>query len=477
MYTPTPRIPLRAALPTALLFALCTAPRQAAEAQTLPPPAHQQLARAIFKELIEINTTQAGGNTRITEALAARFRAAGFPDADVQIVGPAPGKENLVVRYRGKGRGKPILFVAHLDVVDARPEDWSLPPFELTEREGYFYGRGTSDNKDAVAVLVANLLRLKGERYTPERDLILALTADEEVTSNTNGVDWLLQHRRDLIDAEYALNPDGGGADSRGGKREQLLVQTSEKVYLTFQLEVTNPGGHSSLPVPENAIYRLANGLARLSRLEFPVRLNTTTRGYFQRMAEREAGTTRADMLALLDPTPDPAAAARLAGTPFYNATLRTTCVATMLDAGHAENALPQRARATVQCRLLPGESPEEVRETVRRALADDQIAVTPLWEVRPSPETPPPPAVMQAVESVTRELWPGVAVLPFMSTGATDGLYLRRAGVPVYGVSGLFLDVDDVRAHGRDERIEVRSFYEATEFMYRLMKRLGGGK
>ncbi len=438
--------------------------------------AHQQLARAIFKELVEINTTDSSGDcTKAAEAMAARFRAAGFAAADVAVVGPSPKKQNVVARLRGRGTGRPILLIAHLDVVEARPEDWSFDPFVFLERDGYYYGRGTNDIKSGAAVLAADLIRLRQEGYTPDRDLIVALTADEE-GGTANGVEWLLQHRKDLIDAEYCLNVDGGGGELRRGVKIANELQTGEKVYLSFVLETKNKGGHSSLPVKDNAIYHLAGGLSRLAAFEFPVRLNDTTRAFFERMAGAEVGATAADMKAVAGTPPDAAAAARLsASSPYFNALMRTTCVATRLEAGHAENALPQSARALVNCRMLPEDSPQEVRAALVRVLADPAIAVTPIGEPRPAPASPLRPDIVKAVERVTAEMWPGVPVLPVMSTGASDGLILRRAGIPVYGVSGLFDDIDDVRAHGRDERMAVWSFFDGLEFMYRLEKALTG--
>ncbi len=443
----------------------------ALRAQSLTPA--QQLARDIFQELIEINTTDsAGSTTKAAEAAAARLRAAGFPDTDAQVLGPDPRKGNLVARLRGTGARKPILLIAHLDVVEARREDWSLDPFKFVEKDGYFYGRGTTDIKSGDALLVANLIRLKQEGFKPDRDLIVALTADEE-TGNFNGVDWLLKNHRDLVEAAYCLNTDGGGGEIKNGKRLFNEIQTGEKVYLSFSLEVRNRGGHSSLPTRDNAIYHLAEGLARLSKFDFPVKLSETTRAFFERMSRIESGQTSADMTSMTRTPLDAGAVNRLAASPHYNALMRTTCVATELEGGHAENALPQKARAVVNCRLLPGDSPAEIQQTLVHVLADDQISVTPIAAPRPSPASPLAPEVMRPMERITSEMWPGVAVLPIMSTGATDGLYLRIAGIPVYGVSGLFEDIDDVRAHGRDERIGVREFYEGLEFMYRLTKAL----
>ncbi len=455
-----------------LLTAALIAAPPAARAQTLPPPAHRQLARDILEELIAINTTVDSGATRAVQALAERLEAGGFSREDIRVVGPKPHKQNLVVRLRGRSREAPIVFLAHLDVVEARREDWTVEPFRLTEKDGYFYGRGVMDIKGEAADLVANFLRLRAERYVPGRDLVLALTDDEE-GGDDNGVAWLLKHRPDLIRAAYVINTDAGGGQMQHGRRLRNPVQTSEKVYATYRLEVTNPGGHSSLPPRDNAIYTLARGLDRLSRFDFPVRLNETTRGFFAQLAGQEQGQLSGDLRALSGGNPDSAALGRLARVPLYNSSMRNTCVATMLDAGHAENALPQRARATIQCRLLPGESPEQVRDTLIRVVADSQVRVTLDGDPEPSPPSPLSPVVMKAVERVTARLWPGVSVLPVMDPWSTDGAYLRRAGVPVYGISGIFFDIDDVRAHGKDERILVRSFYEGVEFMYRLIREL----
>jgi acetylornithine deacetylase/succinyl-diaminopimelate desuccinylase-like protein len=457
------------------LIALLTAVVSVSPAAAQDPGQHDRTARAIFKELIEINTTDSSGSTtKAAEAMAARLKAAGFPDADVQVLGPNPRKGNLVARLRGRGTGKPILLLAHLDVVEARKEDWSpdLDPFVFTERDGFFYGRGTTDVKGQAAIWIANLIRYKQEGFVPDRDLIVALTADEEV-GDSNGVTWLLANHRDLIDAEYALN-EGGGGELKRGKPVANDVQAAEKVYYSVSLEVRNAGGHSSLPRKDNAIYRLAAGLTRLAAYEFPVQLNDVTRGYFARMASLETGQVALDMKAVASPAPDPAAAARLAAaSPVYNSMMRTTCVATELSGGHAENALPQLARAVVNCRILPGVDPKTVKQTLAEVLADDGIVMKPVWEAVPSPPSPLRPDLMAAVERHTAELWPGVVVLPIMATGATDGLYLRNAGIPTYGVDGIFSDVDDVRAHGRDERIGMKEFYAGREFLYRLVKTL----
>jgi acetylornithine deacetylase/succinyl-diaminopimelate desuccinylase-like protein len=436
---------------------------------------NEQRARDIYKELIEINTTDtpAGNVTRAAEAMAARLRSAGFSDADIRMLGPAPNKFNLVARYRGTSAKRPMLLLAHLDVVDAKREDWSFDPFVFREEGGWFYGRGTSDDKAMASQLVANLIRLKEEGFKPERDLILALTADEE-GGDFNGASWLVTEHRDLVDAEFAIN-EGGGGNMRKGKYLTNEVQASEKVYQDFRLEVTNSGGHSSLPVKDNAIDHLAQGLSRLAALEFPVQLNEITRGYFQRSADVEADPAMAaDMRAVARATPDADAAARLsARLPYWNSMMRTTCVATRLAGGHANNALPQLASANVNCRILPGVSVETVKQTIIDTLADPKITVSLVREAHPSQPAVLREDVMAAVEALTKDMFPGVVVVPVMSTGATDGLYFRNAGIPTFGVDGTFGDIDDVRAHGRDERVGVKQYFEGLEFQYRLIKAL----
>jgi acetylornithine deacetylase/succinyl-diaminopimelate desuccinylase-like protein len=432
------------------------------------------LARDVFKELIEINTTDSvGSTTRAAEAMAARLKAAGFADSDMHVLGPDPRKGNLVVRLRGTGPRKPILLLAHLDVVEARREDWSFDPFTFLERDGYYYGRGASDMKDMAAAWVANLIRYRREGFRPSRDIIVALTADEE-GGTFNGVDWLIRSHRDLIDAEYCLN-EGGGGQIHNGRYTVMNVQAAEKVYLSFALVSKNPGGHSSLPVKDNAIYHLAGALSRLARFDFPVRLNEVTRAYFDRMSHVEKGPLAADLKAVTARPPDPGAVARLSRIAYYNALMRTTCVATELEGGHAENALPQTARAVVNCRLLPDESPSAVQQALGRTVADAKVSIAPIGEPDLAPASPLNPGMMHGVEGVTSALWPGVPVVPVMGTGATDGRILRRAGIPTYGL-GAFENIEDNRSHGKDERIGVRQFNEEVEFLYRLVKTLAAG-
>ena len=436
---------------------------------------NDQRARDIYKELVEINTTDtpAGSVTKAAEAMAARLRTAGFAEADIHVLGPAPNKFNLVARYRGTGAKRPILLLAHLDVVDAKREDWSFDPFVFRDEGGWFYGRGTSDDKAMASQFVANLIRLKEEGFKPERDLILALTADEE-GGDFNGASWLVTQHRDLVDAEFAIN-EGGGGNMRKGTYLTNEVQAAEKVYQDFRLEVTNSGGHSSLPVKDNAINHLAQGLSRLAALEFPVQLNAITRAYFQRSADAETDpAVAADMRAVAGPTADAAAAARLsAKLPYWNSMMRTTCVATRLAGGHANNALPQLATANVNCRILPGVSIDTIKQTIIDTLADPKITVSLVRDAHPSQPAVLREDVMAAVESLTKDMFPGVVVVPVMSTGATDGLYFRNAGIPTFGVDGTFGDIDDVRAHGRDERVGVKQYFEGLEFQYRLIKAL----
>jgi acetylornithine deacetylase/succinyl-diaminopimelate desuccinylase-like protein len=441
----------------------------------------------IFRQLIEINTTDSVGSvTAAARAMQQRFLDAGFAASDLQLLGPNDRKQNLVVRYHGASGKKPILLIGHLDVVEARRGDWTTDPFQFVTEDGYYYGRGTQDMKESDAILVETLLRLHRERFQPDRDIILALTADEE-GGKSNGVNWLVEHHRDLIDADYVLNPDGGGVELHHGKATIFSVDASEKLYADYQLTVTNPGGHSSLPVPDNAIYELADGLQRLSHYSFPTELNGVTRDYFETESKILSGQTAADMRAILKTPPDSEAVKRLSQTPEYNSTLRTTCVATRLDAGHANNALPQRAEAIVNCRILPGHSKEEVRQELIRVLNSPKITVQyvgdggegqgVIFDKAPDKKALPPaaikPEVMQALQQVAGKMWPGVPVVSTMADGASDGIYTNAAGMPTYGVSGIALESDDVRAHGKDERLPIASYDRGVDFYYDFLKTL----
>ncbi len=446
----------------------------------------RKLAHDIFQQLIEINTTDSVGSvTAASKAMQQRLLDAGFSQEDMYLGGPNDRKENLVVRYRGTGQRKPILFIGHLDVVEARPSDWTTDPFKFIEKDGYYYGRGTQDMKDGDATLVTTLIRLKQEGYKPDRDLIVALTADEE-GGKSNGVDWLVKSHRDLIDAEYVLNPDGGGVDLDHGKAVSMDVDATEKLYGDYQLTVTNPGGHSSLPVPDNAIYHLADALVRLQKFAFPFELNAVTRAYFERLSTLETGQKAADLKAITQSTPDPAAIARLSQNPEWNSMMHTTCVATRLQAGHANNALPQLAQANVNCRILPGHSLEEIRRELIKIFDDPKVTVRyvndagEVFDVAPDrKQLPPPPLnpeLMSAIKQLTEKFWPGTPVIPTMSTGASDSVYTNAAGMPSYGVSGIAIETDDVRAHGKDERLPIESFYRGVDFYYQLAKMLSGG-
>ena len=444
-------------------------------------PSSNALAHDIFKELIEINTTESVGSvTAASEAMARRLRAAGFPDNDIQILGPTARKKNLVVRLHGSGKHKPVLLIGHLDVVEARREDWSTDPFKFVEKDGRFYGRGTQDMKNGDAIMMATLIRLKKEGFEPSRDIILALTADEE-SGDSNGVDWLLQNHRDLVDAQFVINHDGDSITSDHGKPLYFEMDGTEKVYADYLLTAANPGGHSSLPVPDNAIYHIAGALDRLSRYEFPFELNSVTRAYYERMSTIETGQRAADMKAITQATPAAQAVDRLSRDAVDHSLLRTTCVATRLEGGHANNALPQRATANVNCRILPGHSPEEVRQVLIEVFADPAVKVQSYDEKgtltdkasdkRGYPPPPLVPEVMKPLETLVTQMWPGLKVIPAMSAGASDGVYTSAAGLPTYTVAAVAIDKDNIRAHGQDENIGIKSFDEGNEFFYRYMK------
>jgi acetylornithine deacetylase/succinyl-diaminopimelate desuccinylase-like protein len=450
---------------TALFFSAA-----GAFAQTTRPEPEKQLAHDIYRQFVEIQSGfSTGSTTPVAEAAAARLKAAGFPDSDIFIGGASARKANLVVRYHGTGARKPILLLAHTDVVEAKREDWSMDPFQFVEKDGYFYGRGTGDDKAQAAVWIANLIQYKKEGFKPDRDIIVALTADEEGGGPYNGVDWLVANHRDLIDADFALN-EGGWGESVAGKRVANYLQVSEKYVINFRFEVRNKGGHSSLPVADNAIYHLAGALERLSNFGFPLKTNEVTSAYFERMSKIETGPIQQDLAAVANGSQE--AMQRVAAvTPGWNATLRTTCVATMLEGGHAINALPQLAAAMVNCRVLPEDSVEYVQNTLKKIVADDQVSIKLLGDPAPGPASPLRPDVLSAATRATSSIWPGVPVVPTMVMGATDGKRLRISGIPTYGIQGFFFDRGDIRFHGRDERMGVQSFYEGQAFLYDLVK------
>ncbi len=461
----------------ALLCLAAVSTTWAASPGPLPPKADQDLGRDLLKELVDINTTHDHGSTAAAQVMQQQLLAAGFAAEDVVLIAPTdkPTKGNLVVHYRAKKTGtKPVLFLGHLDVVEAKQEDWTTDPFQMTEKDGFFYGRGTEDMKDGIAAMMETLIRLKREHYVPARDIIVAFTADEEAGGDANGPAFLLKEHRDLIDAAVAVNLDGGGGSLKDGERLFYEIGTSEKVYATFTLETTSPGGHGSLPGPDNAIYRLTDGLSRLEQYQFPLLTTATTRASFEKFAGLETGTARDDRLAVARQAPDPEAAARLSENVKLNAQLRTTCVATLISGGHAENALPQRAKATIQCRMMPNDTIENVQTLITHALADPKISIQ--LDAPPilSPESPPTKEIMDKATRVVHSMWPNVPIIPTMASGFSDGRQTRTAGIPTYDLSGLWMDVDNNRAHGRDERIGVREYDESVEYTYRLMKAFG---
>lgn len=470
---------IRCLLVALTIQAVCLTAHGAADADE----ATRALARDIFKELVEMDTSESGlGSTPAANAIAQRLRAAGFSDEDVHVVGPGERKQNVVVRLRGNGSRKPVLLIGHLDVVEARREDWTTDPYSFIEKDGYYYGRGTQDMKDGDAIMVATLIRLKQEKFRSDRDIILALTADEE-SGDSNGVEWLLKNRRDLVDVEFVLNHDSAGVLLDHGKPVQMEVTASEKVYADYELSATNPGGHSSLPVPENAVYELSGALLRIAAHEFPFELNNVTRAYYEQVARNATGQRAADLRAMLATPPDAAAVARLSQDAIDHALLRTTCVATRLSGGHANNALPQRASAVVNCRILPGHSPEEVRQALAKVVNDPKVAVRyiatdgSISDVAPTHAgfAPPPPRedVLEPLKQVAGRMWPGIPIITSMSAGASDGVYTSAAGLPTYIVSGEALERDDTRAHGQDERVPIASFNRAVDFYYDFLKRV----
>ena len=460
-------------------------------AQSALPPASnpdRSEARDIFRELIEINTTDTpkGSVTAGSIAMQKRFLDAGFSPEDVRLLGPDPNKENLVVRMRAAGATteKPVLFLCHMDVVEALPSDWHTNPFEFVEKEGFFYGRGTQDMKESDAAMVATFLRLHREGYKPKRDLILALTADEE-GGRFNGAQWLVNEHRELVDAAYVINLDAGGVELDQGRTVVADVEATEKVYADYQVTATNPGGHSSRPRSDNAIYELTTALNKLAAYSFPFELNDVTRTYFKNLAGQETGQTAQDINAILAKPPDMSAAARLSAEPSFNSNFRTTCVATRLFAGHANNALAQTAQANVNCRIFPGHSPEEIRQELISVFGDPKLSVKYVSDAGVVSDTAPerkaivPPAPLKEVfdplTRITQQIWPGVPVTPVMENGASDSIYFAQAGIPCYGYSAIALERDDDRAHGQDERLPVDSYWKSLDFFYSFTKALGG--
>ena len=472
--------PLLRAAAAALGGALAAAGSAAAADSPADAPANK-LAREIYAQLISINTTDSVGNvTSAAEAMAQRFRAAGFAPADIVLVGPNERKKNLIVRLRGTGQKKPLLLMGHLDVVEAPREDWSTDPFKLTEQDGFFYGRGAIDMKNGDAVMVATLIGMKKEGFKPARDIILALTAGEE-SGVDNGAEWLFAHHRELVDAEFALNQDDWSIPTQGGKPLVLNLIAGGKLYADYQLVVTNSGGHSSEPRPDNAIYALSAGLTRLGAYSFPFELNEVTRAYYAHRATLESGQRAADMRAILRQPADPQAIQRLAKTTLDNGAMRTTCVATRLEGGHANNALPQRAAAVVNCRILPGHSAEEVRQDLIRVLAEPQISVRYIAadghiddvapQARAAPPSPLRPEVLEPLQRIAGEMWPGLQVIPWMDIADSDSVYSIAAGVPTYTFGAVPYEANDDRAHGRNERVSVESFYKDNEFFARYLR------
>jgi acetylornithine deacetylase/succinyl-diaminopimelate desuccinylase-like protein len=483
-------VPARWALPIVVCLGLSLLPLNSAAQTKLPtaPLSDRAEAREIFEQLIEINTTDTpqGNVTTGSAAMQKRFLDAGFQAEDVHLLGPDPRKQNLVVRLRAAAPAtvKPVLFLCHMDVVEALRADWSTNPFEFVENDGYYYGRGTQDMKDSDAALVATFLRLHREGYKPKRDLILALTADEE-GGKFNGAGWLVREHRDLVDAAYVINPDAGGVELDHGRAVVADVEATEKVYADFQITATNPGGHSSRPRPDNAIYELTAALGKLGGYVFPFEMNEVTRTYFKNLAAQETGHTAEDIRGVLATPPDQAAAARLSEEPSFNSNFRTTCVATRLKAGHANNALPQTAEANVNCRIFPGHSPEEIRQQLVGIFGDAKLKVRFVSDAGVVSETAPErkamvppspiPEVFAPLTRLTQAIWPGIPVTPVMENGATDSIYFAQVGIPSYGYSAIALERDDDRAHGQDERLPVDSYWKSLDFFYSFATALGG--
>ncbi len=463
---------MRTAISRFVVLALWAGPALAAEAPLRPD---QAAFRELYEELVETNTTLSSGScTLAAERMAARLKVAGLPDGQITLFADPrhPKEGGLVAVYPGTSTTlKPILAIAHIDVVEAKREDWTRDPFTLIEEGGYFYGRGTADDKAMAAMLVDTLIRFQTSGHRPKRAVKIALTCGEETNGAFNGVEWLAANKRALIDAEFALNEGGGGTSDGKGKVVEQAMQVGEKTFATYRLETRNPGGHSSVPRPDNAIYQLAQALVRIQAHEFPLEMSETTRTYFREAGAGRKDATGAAMVALAANPADKAAEAIANRDPFLHSNLRTTCVATMLDGGHARNALAQRAGAYVNCRIFPGHSVEEIRAELAKVIADPEVTVTALAPLRPSPPAPPlDPKVMGPAKALSAKYFPGVPVVPVMANGYTDSTFLTAAGIPAYGVPGLWGDPDGNGAHGLNERIEVRSVYVGRDYLYDLI-------
>ena len=470
---PTKRADLKTFSLVAGVIFLCVA-GDSAEAQLRASPADSLLARSILAELIGIRSVSGTRETvEAANALVRRLRAAGFSEQDAFVAGSVDTVGNVFVRLRGRGIAPPILLMAHLDVVPALREDWSTDPFVMTEKDGWWYGRGTIDNKEGVTTIVTNMIRWKRDKFIPDRDIVAVLTGDEETLSDQ--VEWFASGagRRHLGNPQFALNFDAGGGTIYGGREALLDVQTSEKIYVTYKFTVRNAGGHSSQPRADNSIYTLARALSRLAAHRFPIEVSDAARLWLERTAAFETDSIARLMRAVARQPMDTAAGTKLTAITRFNAQLRTTCVATRLTGGHADNALPQLAQATVNCRLLPGTDTARVIRTLRQVAGDTAVEVSEAQPATVSPPSPLRPEILTAIGDVGKRFWPAVVVAPVMSSGATDGSYVRRAGIPVYGIGGIFTDPDDSRAHGRDERVEIRRFYEGLEFGKAVVERL----
>lgn len=441
-------------------------------AQALSP--ETQRFRDIYKELVEIDSSHSGGGTTLAaQAMQRRLLSAGFVPADAEVLEPFPKKGNLVARFKGTGQKKPLLLLAHIDVVEAKREDWKTDPFKLEEKDGYFIARGVIDDKAMAAAYISILAQLKREGFVPNRDIVVALTADEERGGSPfNGARWLLKERRSLVDAEFGIN-EGGRGELKAGKPLVHIMQVGEKTFLEYEMEATGPGGHSARPTPDNTLYDLAEALVRLRNHRFPVDLNDTTLTYFRRSApQQEDPALRADFLAVADGKPSAEVIERLSNRSSIIGLLRTTCVATMAQAGHATNALPQSAKATINCRALPGQDVAAVTAKLEE-IAGPKLKLKVTTSGESTPASPLNPEVMRVVEGITADMWPGVPLVPTMGVSTTDGRKFRAVGIPIYGISGLFVDPENTGVHGLNERIGVRQLYDGREFMYRMVKAL----